>query len=122
MSQDLTKDLNYDALVDSLLEKSLAGKIQWAETAEEDTFVAAVKGQQTFQVSAKFGGVHLRDNELEQDVVTKLKVRGFEGKTIIDCRETGQSSSLFELFSVAKRIALRIDERIDESLELLNSL
>ena len=122
MDIDLANDPNYEILVEKLIEKSLAGKLKWQETAEDDTFVTAVKGRQTFHVSAQFGGLHLRDNEVEQDVVTKLEVHGFEGKIIIDFRETGQSSSLFELFSVAKRVALRIDERIDESLELLNSL
>ena len=47
MEINLKNDLNYDILVEKLIEKSRAGKLKWQETAEEDKFVAAVKGQQT---------------------------------------------------------------------------
>ena len=47
MTIDFTQSPNYDAILEALLEKTKAGKINWSATSEPSTFVAAVKGTQT---------------------------------------------------------------------------
>ncbi|MCH7989980.1 MAG: hypothetical protein IID46_12630 [Planctomycetes bacterium] len=94
MSANLTIQPDYDALVESLLEKTLAGKIQWDETAEENTFLAAVKGRQTFEISRQ-------ENKYSGDQVT-LVVRDAEGKEKI--RTENGSKSMSKLYSTAQRI------------------
>lgn len=109
MSADLTKSPDYETLVASLLEKTLAGKIRWEETAVENSFLAAVKGRQTFQISGNENGAD-----------TELQVRDQDGKVRVKLTRTNQQ--MMDLYSAARRIALGVDEVIDESLELLNSL
>lgn len=130
---DLSKDPNYDSLVEALLEKTLARKLDWQVTAEDDCFLAAVKGKRSFEIKAKpilqlesildrttqdilLPGSRMRELEI------MLTVRDETGDKLFDFQQRGRDTAAFQLYEAARRIASRIDERIDESLELLNSL
>jgi hypothetical protein len=41
---------NYEPVIDKLLNKSEAGAVPWKPTYEEDTFVAALEGEVTFEI------------------------------------------------------------------------
>jgi hypothetical protein len=105
MATDFNRDLDYDALVFALINKTLEGKLAWQETADASTFIAAVKGERTFEISEDDRGAH-------------LSVKDNRGKDLFyyssrDCRE---------LFALARRVALRLDEKLDSTVELLNQL
>ncbi|OHB68748.1 MAG: hypothetical protein A2V70_01795 [Planctomycetes bacterium RBG_13_63_9] len=107
MAVDLDKEPDYNVLLQALIDKTKAGKLRWEETADEDTFVAAVKGQRTFEVSGK---------DAPQFVVA---VRDEEGKVFF---QTPASSMARELFLLARRVALHVDEKIDSTMVLLENL
>lgn len=119
---DFQNPPGYDELIETLLEKTQQGKLDWQETADEDRFLAAVKGRQTYDISARFGGDREREGRIVQDVQVRLTVRDSEGRNFLDIRESGQDSPAYQLFEAARRVAMRIDERIDQSVELLKSL
>ncbi|MBW3540973.1 MAG: hypothetical protein KY476_11935, partial [Planctomycetes bacterium] len=53
----------------------------------------------------------------------RLTVRGgAEGKVLIEHVDSTPQSSLFELYHLARRVALRVDEQVDSTLELINQL
>jgi hypothetical protein len=110
MSIDLGREPNYDLLLQALIEKTRAGKLRWQETAEENTYLAAVKGERTFQVHSN-----------DQGSVQVLTVRDGDGSVAIKY-VTGNNPTFSELHQLARRVALRVDEKIDSTLELLNSL
>ena len=115
MSSDLKQDHSYkthiEKLIAKLIEKTHEGKIQWQETAREGTFLAAVPGEQTFEIS-------------RTDSRVRLVCRyGGEGNVSFQF-ETQSDEAALELHDLARGIALRLEERerIDRSLELLNRL
>jgi len=67
----------YDPVIAKLLEKSEAGTVPWKPTFAEDTFIAALEGEVTFEVAK------LEDGGVE------FKMKDKDGKKIIDlaCHE-----------------------------------
>lgn len=123
MAMDLTKDPDFSALFEKLLEKTVAGKLEWQETAVEDTFLAAAKGIQTFEIALvdqalKFGAFSASG----KTKAVVLKVKDKDGKLVLKHVERVQDSPAFDLFQVARRVAMRVDEKIESSLEVLESL
>ena len=149
MSIDLSRDPNYDAILEAFLEKTKTGKIIWSATSEPSTFVAAVKGTQTYRLCRQLPepspGRRVASFESEHqidDVV--LTVLDENGKALYSIRRAAefptrvptvnigtdvlgrgvgyQQSTAGKLFEVARRLANRVDEKVDQTLELLNAL
>ncbi len=125
MAVDLEKSPDYDALVETLLQKTKAGKVDWQTTANERSFVSAVKGERTFEVvksnpeAAAFfvqakGGVSPPPH-----LGCWVKVMGPDGELLL---QTPMLELADELYEVARRLALRVDENIDSTLQLLETL
>ena len=108
MHLDLDREPDYTGLLDALLAKTRAGKITWQETADEDTFLAAVHGRQTFEIS-RHGDFAV------------LTVRDRDGKLLFRTSQTSLDAAN-ELWRLARRIAMRVDEKIDSALELIKGL
>ena len=100
---------DYDALLEVLVEKTKAGKLDWQQTASEGTFIAAVKGQKTFRVTEIANG---------ESIV--LEMVDTDGQLQLD--NIFESPAAKELHSLARHIALRFDENIDAAVQLLDSL
>ena len=115
MSVDFDKGPQYDAVVEALLEKTREGKLTWQETADPDTFLAAVKGKQTFEIR----------QDSEEPVLIDLVVRDGGGNVSFNVSfDTRHSldSPAEDLFALAKRLATRVDEKIDATRRLLSDL
>ena len=108
MTVDRNKAPDYQKLFQTLLNKTEAGKLRWEETASEDTFLAAVKGQQSFELRPVPGSASIH-----------LTVRDAAGKVLFEVNEGGAGR---ELYKFARRLALRIDDKLENSLELLSQL
>ncbi len=119
MSVDLQKKPDYDKIIDALVEKTKQGKLRWQDTAEESTYLAAVKGQRTFEISC--------DSDASPPQI-RLVIRDVDGKAFLDIGSpyhspTGLATSkLKELYELAGRIALNLDEKADETVQLLDQL
>lgn len=110
---------HYHNLIAALLAKTKAGKLKWNATPDPQRYLAAVRGEQTFEIRASSSpdGIHPEPFQLQ------VVVRGFDGEKTLEFQiSTHTKSPAFELFSAAKSDASRIEDRINESLELLNSL
>ena len=141
MTTDLSKEPNYNAILATLLEKTKMGKVIWAATSDPSTFVAAVKGSQTYRLRREsevqppermdnpyaLGALALpnqpRWTPERRIEYVELTVLDENGKTLFSIRQPAQNSSYAgELFTLAQRLANRVDEKVDQTLELLNAL
>lgn len=136
MDTDLTTDLDYNPVLDALIEKTTARKLAWSETANAHSYMVVVgtdKGEQTFIVEragelARVGSATpiLRDSGSEMRLLLsqpthRLKVSDADGKELFT---VGGSSSgpVGQLYKIAERVAKQIDEKIDNTVELLSTL
>src|SRR3989304_8402577 len=99
------KELDPTPLVNAILEKTKAGKLKWQETANEYVFIASVGGNTTLKV---------RYNPEGPDILSLLNENG---KLIWEI--TDPMLPIDELFTSARRIALRVDERVEALMETL---
>lgn len=104
------QDPDYDALVKMLIAQTRNEKLRWEPTARENMYVCAVKGQKTFIV---LGG----SNE-----TAILQVADPSGKVQFVVNDTGDRISLWVLYTLARRQAEKIDEKVHDTLKLLENL
>ena len=116
MPTDFERPPDYDALVVALIEKTKVGKLDWQETASPNLFIAAVKGKQTFEVDLVSHGVPI--------LKVVLRVKDEEGKQIFETppQDFHVGGALDDLFSIARRVAMHLDERIGASIDLVQTL
>jgi len=125
MTTDLNATPDYDGLVQALVEKTKAGRLVWEETADENAFLASVKGKRTFEIRLEPcppGSVEAVLAAAEKGVTVYeavLVVRDGNGKVLL---ETPPSSLTSDLHGLARRIARHVDENIDSTLQLLEQL
>jgi hypothetical protein len=122
-----TKDPDYEPVLQALLEKTRAGKLAWKETADEDTFVATVKGEQSFEIILEpnpEGPTHVTvDGRTIVPRIPVLRVKDGAGKLLFETPKSMYVAVLTsELYGLARRIASRIDDKIEQTVELLNKL
>ena len=114
----MERELNYGPLLDALIKKSAEGKLEWHETADENTFIAAVKGEQTYVVSLQTRRLPF---ENANRPIYKLTAKDREGKVFLETPDAVLPKAQ-ELFVLARRIARRSDQQLDAAVELLNNL
>ena len=117
MSIDLERDLDYDSMLDTLVEKTKAGKITWSPTASEDAFQAAVGGKLTFEISSSYRT--MQDLNVPVGGVA-LTVRDAGGEVLL--RVSKSSPAAEKLLSMAKRIATNVDEKFEAAMRTLSGL
>jgi hypothetical protein len=104
-----------DQLVETLLEKTKTGKLDWRPTAVENTYVAAVRGIKTYTLQTE----EADDSQRRVRIV----VKDTWGNVELDfTRKIIDGSPVMALLEAAAQVASRMEERIHRSLELLNSL
>ena len=111
-SQGPVKELDPTPLVNAILEKTKAGKLKWDETADEDIFIVSVGGNTTLKVRQKF-------DQYQGDRYI-LSLLDENGKLIWVIEEPWDLTK--ELFVLARRVALRVDERMDALMGTLQRL
>ena len=96
------------ALVDQLLDKTRRRSITWDPTAKNDEFVSTLGGRVSFTIGA------WRDTEI-------LTVRDEFDRVLL----TIESDSILQvsaLYAEARRVALNVDESLDEILDQLRRM
>ncbi len=112
---------NYEPVIDKLLEKSDAGTLPWKPTFQEDTFLLALEGEVTFEVS------RLEDGGFEFTMKDK------DGKKIIDMtshkrdhyhQDYVEDDRYFDkvkrLFESARVTGLEVNKKLDVAESLLD--
>ena len=88
-------------LVKFLAEETEAGRMKWEFTANEDQFVTAVKGKYKLMVM-KLGNYFLRMLDKDDKVLLSIS--------------SNEYAPVEELFESVRRVALNVDEAIDDIL------
>jgi hypothetical protein len=120
MSINLEKQPGYEQIINALVKKTKEGKLRWQETAQERTFLAAVKGQRTFEISQDWVDTTER---------IRLVIRDVDGRPFVEQvfnitgpRLDAIANEVRNLYECAKRIALDVDEKVDDTVQLLSQL
>jgi hypothetical protein len=113
MAVDFEREPDYEALFGALLAKTKEGKIQWQGTAEENKFIAAIKGQRTFEIAPAESHIEWHPS------VALLRVCDAQGRLLFT---TPASAGCAELYRLARRVALRMDDQLQATVELLKDL
>ncbi len=115
---------------EGVLSKTRAGKIPWEATVQESKFIAAIGGQFALSVSAwtepPAGATPtmraLDQGSFERYALVLRDQHGWELARVTENDEGIRREDLQTLYEMARRSALRADERIDDVLEVLNEL
>jgi hypothetical protein len=117
-------------VVSALLKKSQEGKIDWRETAEDEAFIASVRGEMTFEIVRRGDQCELIAKDQRGKTLFRIDepvVLPQIDWTPDDHREADQTgwmptTTLGQLHSIARRVAMRVDERLSSSLRLIENL
>jgi len=106
-------------LFQGVLNKTRAGKIPWQPTAEESTFMAAIGGRFVLSISALAST--FESGGQKYALVLEDKAGG-ELARITEADEGIRTDDFRELYGIARRRAVRNDEKIGDVLEVLSRL
>lgn len=104
------KELDPTRLVSTVLDKTKAGKLKWEETAGASTFIASVGGNATLEIQ----------RSRDWNAPDTLSLLDENGKLLWAI--TDPQTLIVELFELARRIALKVDEKVEAFLETLQKL
>jgi len=118
-------DLDPAPLVQELVEKSKSGKLKWEPTADRRAFVVSVGGNTTFRIRL-VDTTDIGDfGQPETVQVPVLFMLDEKGNTLWEIRSgdvKGKGPGLSELFSIARRIGNKLDERLGSAISALRQL
>lgn len=121
--QALDKDLDPTPLINTIMEKTKAGKLKWEATVNENVFIASVGGNTTLRIS-------LETTEVFYDEIVQyrpmevhvLRLLDDQGKTLWELQEGMLKPDLRPLFELARRIGNKLDERLEALIGALERL
>jgi len=120
--QPLGGNLDAKALVEALMEKSVAGKLNWQATADESAFIASVGGETTLKITLEKAETSDVAQILGLGDAPVLRMLDAKGRTLwkIDSSEAG--ADLSPLYKLAQRIGNKVDDRLVAVMEALQKL
>lgn len=122
MAEEINK-LDAAPLLRRLIEKSKAGKLDWAPTADRQQFVVSVGGETSFRIRM----VTVTDigdyGQTELVEVPRLDMLDQKGHLLWQVQGGDvPAGELKELFQVARRIGNRLDDRVAGAISALDKL
>ena len=106
-----------EALFALLREKTVDGKLDWKRSASPDEYFASVRGKQVYVLRK----VPVDSGTVVQQLI-QLVVRDPDLDETLYELERPASLEMLALFQEVRQRADRVTERLNESLQLLNSL
>ncbi len=118
-------DLDPTPLVQELVEKSKSGRLKWEATADRRAFVVSVGGNTTFRIRL----VDTTDVDVfgqpENVQIPMLTMLDEKGNTLWEIRSgdiKAKGPVLSDLFTTARRIGNKLDERMGAAISALRDL
>ena len=122
-TQALDKDLDATPLLNTIVEKTKAGKLKWEATINENVFIASVGGNTTLRISLETTeGFNPATSQYEPMEVAVLRLLGDQGKTLWEIPSGNVKGGLRPLFELARRIGNKLDDRIEALIGALARL
>lgn len=115
--------LNPAPLVQRLLEKSKAGRLQWEPTADENTFITSIAGGGMFRIHLVSADDFDQWGRSVTEAVPRLDMLDEQGRIVWEVRHREvEERGLWDLWETARRIGNRVDERLAAAIEALERL
>ncbi|MBZ5567826.1 MAG: hypothetical protein LAN64_08240 [Acidobacteriia bacterium] len=112
---------NYDPVINKLLDKTEAGTLPWKPTFDEDTFIVALEGEVTFEVSrVEDGGFafSMKDKDGKKIIdMTSHKREQYHQDYVPD---DGYFEKISRLFEAARVTALEVEKKLNDAQSLLD--
>ncbi len=112
----------YQQIIAKLLEKTKAGKIDWTEHGE-DRFLCELPGRYQFEISRfrEQGDTHLSVNMKDDNAKVIFSVALTDDPNTL-WKHQEQFKQVDELYELARRKALKVDEKLEYVSELLDRI
>ena len=120
-AQPVAKELDVNRLVGEVIEKTKAGKLRWKATANDNIFIVSVGGNTTIKVSLEAKEEDWVSSPPVMRDRARLILLDEYGNPLLDVWEDNVPA-VAELFTLARRMALNVDERIQSLMEVLQKL
>ncbi|MBI2815551.1 MAG: hypothetical protein HYX72_01285 [Acidobacteria bacterium] len=111
-------EIDRKRLVETILEKTKTGKLNWRETAMKDVYIISVGGNTTLKVSLEhqdtgrsYGGAQL----------AMFRLLDEHGTVLLEISES-EETTVRKLLESAKASALNVDDRVQSLMEVLQKL
>jgi len=120
----LASELDLNRLVGTIIEKTKAGKLGWKATARDDVFIVSVGGDTTIKVSLDTVEIPGSKALAGHGITTELRrliLMDEQGNTLVDVGHD-KVPAVAELFELARRNALNVEQRVQSLMEVLQKL
>jgi hypothetical protein len=111
--------IEYEPVVKKLLEKSEQGRLNW-EKSRYGGFYCEIEGRYTFRSNETDNGYQLTMKDSEQDVI--FSVTGEQAVVYDDPKKEELFNMLRDIFELARKKALNVDEKIATATGLLDRI
>jgi hypothetical protein len=119
-----TKGPDYSSIVLKLLEKSIAGKVEWKQLGAGSNFLANLDEGFSFEIQQSFSKI---------DTTYTLVMRDSESRVVFDLSLTDDPETMISdrqllyealgnLYDLARRKALNVDEKVERVSEILERI
>ena len=112
---------NYDPLIEKLLLKTQAGTLPWKPTFDENTFIVALEGEVSFEITQEEDGAFqllMKDKEGNK-IMDMLAHRRFLGHPNFEANDRF-FEKLRQIFEAARVHALEVEKKLDIAQNLLD--
>ncbi len=116
------RDLDFNPLVNTILEKTKAGKLKWQLTASDDTFIVSVGGETTLKLTMEAFEAPDMYGQMEIDHAPVLWLLDSKGRKLWEISSNQVEGGLWPLYRLAQRIANKIDDKVAGLMEVLQKL
>lgn len=111
---------NYEPVIDKLVDKSEAGTLPWKPTFNDNTFIVALEGETTFEVTRLGESFQLLMKDKDDKRIIELvsyNRRKFEEGWVSDDLFFDKLQRLYE---AARVTALEVNQKLDAAQQLLD--
>lgn len=110
-------------LIQRLIEKSKAGKLNWEPTASRKQFVTSIGGDKTFRIKEITVTDYNEYGERADFDIPILEMLDVDGNLIWEIEwKDAPPPLLNDLFKIARRIGNRVDDQMSDAIDALDKL
>jgi hypothetical protein len=117
-----TEKPDFSSLVESLIEKTKQGKLEWAPTANRAAFVASIAARIGFKIFTVTSTDFNDFGQPEEMETVRMQMLDERSNVLWDIYPGDVKAGMWELYSLARRIGNNVDARLADALNALGKL